>query len=46
MGLDGSTYTLEIMQGMNEIRLHWWHDLPAAWSGLAPLLARLHGLKA
>lgn len=44
MGLDGTTWSLEIEHGWNRQRLEWWHELPEAWRPLTPLVVFLTGI--
>lgn len=43
-GCDGTTYSLSFASGFHSGKFTWWCDLPAAWSGLAPLVANLERL--
>lgn len=47
-GLDGTTVTLEIDQGMNSAAYTWWNEAPEGWEAvqiLAQELATLAGMK-
>ena len=41
MGLDGTTHTLQISNGLNSITYEWWVDLPKNLSGLRLILEQL-----
>ncbi len=38
IGLDGTTWELQIEHGWNRVQLAWWARLPQAWRSLRPLL--------
>ena len=38
MGLDGTTYDMEIIRGFNRVQFTWWGKLPEQWANLAPLV--------
>lgn len=43
VGLDGTTYTVEIICGMTRsLRFRWWGDVPSEWSVLSDLLELLN----
>jgi hypothetical protein len=41
IGLDGTTYELNISNGFNSIVYHWWEELPASWEDLGKFTAKL-----
>ncbi len=38
LGLDGTSYLLEISIGLQRMRFSWWEDLPPEWKGLSAVL--------
>ncbi|MGH9893041.1 MAG: hypothetical protein ACREA0_13825 [bacterium] len=44
IGLDGTTYSLTITRGFNQVSLSWWGSPPGAWKSMGPLLERLVSL--
>jgi hypothetical protein len=44
IGLDGTTWKLDLENGWNKVQLEWWPQLPAAWESLRPLLDYLAAL--
>src|SRR5262245_6033560 len=41
LGLDGKTYTLEVISGLHTVRYTWWSALPEEWAALSPVYDRL-----
>lgn len=44
MGLDGTTYTLRIVQMFNAASYTWWEASPKGWEGLEEVAQRMIGL--
>ena len=40
-GLDGTTYTLSVINGINEARYRWWGDVPNEWKALGEIAEKL-----
>lgn len=38
LGLDGTTTTVTISQGMNTVTFSWWGDIPKQWINLVTVL--------
>ena len=34
LGLDGTMYMLSVVNGMNEARFGWWHEVPEGWEAV------------
>jgi len=41
IGLDGTTYELNIRNGFNSAVYHWWGEPPAGWEDLGKFTAKL-----
>jgi hypothetical protein len=41
LGLDGTSYTLSVINGMNEVRFSWWHEVPNEWTALVGISDKL-----
>lgn len=43
-GLDGTTWTLTLSNGLNQSSYQWWGDLPEGWQALHPVVVELQAM--